>query len=355
MMVETNSTNSTILACLIKSDFQDTLLHDTNLPSSVKPTKIVLAIVNGVAALPTFFINLLIIWSVLENKNLRSNSYGILLAALAFTDLLVGLTTEPASTWQLGCGSAISCYVPCLYTIAFLIGLVSLSMSMSTLMMVTLERYLAIKHPFFHRENVTSKRITIATTAAWMITPTTVLVPRLALTANNNTMKKIPALVTATVHVVVILYCTIIVQIAANRQRKGIIAQLVAVQTNNQESDTNPSQELKVRLQEHKRGFTMVILVLATFVCYCPIIITVIIETVYGKNVTENFKYIAQAISSTFINIQSLVNPLIVSLRMSDIHTSVKKKLLCCSGIKRVEHNTISANCPTLPGAVDLS
>jgi len=331
-------TNSSLPVCLITPDFQDS----TNLPASVKPTRITLAVVNGVAALPTFVINLLIIWTVLEKKNLRSNSYTILLAGLAFTDLLVSLITEPATSLQLGC-LIVNCHqTSCLYTIVFISGLICLSMSMSTLMMVSLERYLAIQHPFFHHKHVTSKRLTITTIFAWVITPTAILVAKLSLASTNIAMKKIPGLLIIAVHVVVILYCTVRVQIAAYRQRKAIITQIVAVQMNNQNNDSNQAQELRARLQEHNNALTMVVLVMATLVCYCPIIITVIIESVHGKNVTEDFQYIAQGISVTFVSLQSLLNPLIVSLRASNIRAGVKKKLSCCSRITSVEPITIS-------------
>lgn len=177
--------------------------------------------------------------------------------------------------------------------------------------------------------------MTFGTVLAWIINLTSILVGRVALT--NSTLKKIPALLILISHVLIILYCTVTVQIAAYRQRKSMITQLVAVQTNNQDSNSNQAQELRDRLQEHKRGFTMVILVLVTFVCYCPFIITVIIETVHGKDVTKHFKYIAQVIYITFVNLQSLVNPLVVSLRMSNIRASVKMKLLYCTCVKRVE------------------
>jgi len=93
----------------------------------------------------------------------------------------------------------------------------------------------------------------------------------------------------------------------------------------------------------------MIMLVIATFVCYSPLIITAIIETVKGKDVTEDFKFIAQAISVTFINLQSLVNPLIVSLRMSRIRTSVGKKTIgpTCSKRKksiRISIHTVNIN-----------
>ena len=90
----TNSTNSsTAVVCLISSNFDQ---HDnlTNLPDSVEPTWIFLSVVNGIAAPPTFVVNLLIIWTVLEDENFRSVSYNLLLAALAVTDLLTGLVVD---------------------------------------------------------------------------------------------------------------------------------------------------------------------------------------------------------------------------------------------------------------------
>lgn len=88
-------------------------------------------------------------------------------------------------------------------------------------------------------------------------------------------------------------------------------------------------QEKKRLFREYKCAFTTAMIVITTVIFYSPMIICVIIESFKGKDVTDDFKWISQPISVTFINLQSLVNPLIMSLQMSNIRKSVKKKLFC--------------------------
>jgi len=112
------------------------------------------------------------------------------------------------------------------------------------------------------------------------------------------------------------------------------------------EGESNQAQleELKLRLQEHKRTLLMGMLVLAAFICYCPFIITTIIDAVKGRDVTEDFKYIAIPIAVSLANLQSLVNPLTVSLRMSAIRKGVTNKLLFKFNSEDVQDNSTSTN-----------
>jgi len=254
--------------CLILPEFDENL-NVSYLPLTVQPTRMILAVLNGAAAPPTFIVNLFIVWTVMENEELRLNSYNILLAALAVTDVLVGLLTQPTSSWRLGCLAA-NCHQPCwAYMTNFITGIICIVLTMSTLMMVSLERYLAIRHPFFYCDHVTVTRMVVATAITWIVTPTCVLASRLSSGSTQSVMKKVPGLLIAMVHVVVKLFCFTTVQITAYRQRKDIITQIAAVQANSQENDSNHTQEQRNRLRDIKRAFTMGLVICSTVLFYC--------------------------------------------------------------------------------------
>jgi len=326
-MASGESTDRNSYACLLPLEI-DHNLNISMLPLSVNPTRIAVAIVNGIAAPPTITLNILVIWTVLEDKKLRSNSYNVLLACMAFTDLLIGLVVQPVFVWSLGCLVA-NCQTQCLYAFVWLIGLTCLALTISTLMMASLERYLAIEHPYVYCRSVTRNRAVCATAIACMFTPSFLLLSRLLLRDNLATFKKVAVLFVATVHIIIIVFCTVKVQIAASQQRRKDQALLLTLRANEEGETAINTQELKTRLKECKHAFTMNLLVLATFVCFSPIIITAIIEAVKGSEFTDDFKYIAIPISATFINLQSMANPLTVSLRMSAIRKGIKKKLFC--------------------------
>ena len=316
-----NSTISNIsLDCLLSLDFSH--YNILSLPNSVQQTWISLAVINGIAAPPTVLINLLVIWTVLEDENLRSSTYNLLLTSLAVMDFLIGLIVQPVFAWVLGCQIRECSYECQLNTIFGLAGIMCGFMWLANLMMSSVERYLAIEHPYFYRAKVTTKKMMIATSIVCLSLPMTVVLARV-LADKAGILREIPSLLGATGCATVILFCTAKVQFTARRQRRVVDIQHVAVQ----QEDVVQQEEQRKRLQEYKQCFTMALLVITTVLFYCPGIVSGIIQAAKGKEVTDDFQYIAFPIFVTFIHLQSLVNPLIMSLRLSYIRKGVKKKL----------------------------
>jgi len=325
-MANNYTSNITAIDCFVLvPDFENANI--TSLPDSVVPTWIFFCVVNGIAAPPTVIINLLIIWTVLEDESIRSVGYNLLLAALAVTDLVVGLMVQPFFVWWLACLMlewSLSCQLET--SLRFVI-LTFGSLTLCTLMIASVERYLAIEHPNFYTTHVTTKKLMIAATVIWISMPTAMATARI-LTNQSGAVRKLPVLVTVGANAVIILFCTIKVQVTAYRHRRAIAQQEAAVQ----------QQEQQNQLMEYKHTFTVSMLVLAIVLFYCPFIITAaIIEAIKGKDVPDDFKYISQPIYITFAYLQSLVNPLIMSLRLSYLRQGVKNKLFCLNGLDTEE------------------
>jgi ABC-type Fe3+ transport system permease subunit len=118
------------------------------------------------------------------------------------------------------------------------------------------------------------------------------------------------------VSVVVIVFCFTKVSRIAYRQMKAISVQQAAVQGPNQN-----------KIKEYKRTFALGVVLLASVLLYCPLLIVKIIALTKGKEWNADFKYTAQSYVVAFTHLQSLVNPLILSLRLSYIRACVIKKL----------------------------
>ncbi|KXJ15602.1 hypothetical protein AC249_AIPGENE10342 [Exaiptasia diaphana] len=88
--------NDTV-SCLISADFAD--FNVDTLPPVVVPVWTVISVVNGLAFPVTVILNVLIIWIVMADQELRSFNYNLLLAALAGIDLLFGVFVQPLHTW----------------------------------------------------------------------------------------------------------------------------------------------------------------------------------------------------------------------------------------------------------------
>ena len=295
---------------------------DINRPDSFNPTMNSVIAVNGLAAPPTIVINALVIWAVVGDENIRSSAFNILLASLAVTDLLVGLLVEPFHCALHACLLNYCPTLDCSFTAYVLSTLVCSSITMVSFTMASIERYLAIEHPNFYLNNVTIKRVIITTITAWIIILGYSLITTALLNRHRPDLYKIPWALALSILGLTILYCSSKVQLTAYRQKR-----IIALQ---EESVQQPSelQQQERRLQEYKRVSMMTMLVVFSVLFYTPFIIGTAIEFVNGKEVTSDFKYIAWPICSTFVNIQSLINPIIMSLRLSYIRQGIKNKLI---------------------------
>ncbi|KXJ06326.1 hypothetical protein AC249_AIPGENE13514 [Exaiptasia diaphana] len=188
-------------------------------------------------------------------------------------------------------------------------------------MVSSVERYLAIEHTQFYLENVTTKKIILTTALACLIGLPSTLSARILLN-DCDRFKQVPVAVAVGLNVLIILYCSIKVQVTAYRQRRAINAQAATVQLQQEEQE-----EQERRLKEYKRAFTMGVLVLASILLYCPYIInTILLATIV---VDRSSLISTPGFDVTFIHLQSLLNPIIVSLRLSYIREGVKNKLCC--------------------------
>ena len=295
--------------------------HNMNRPDSVHPTWTFLATVNGLAAPPTIVVNALVIWVVVGDDNLRSYAFNLLLASLAVTDLLTGLLVQPLFCLFLGC-LLNNCLLPdCTFTAYALLSQVCGSMTFVSFAIASVERYLAIEHPNFYLQNITGKKVSVTTVVSWVITVGFLLSTGALLNQSNPNLSKIPAAIVMSILGVITLFCSTKVQMTAYRQSRTIALQQASVQ------QPDEQQQQEQRIKEYKRVFTMTILVVLSILFYTPFLIVTVIEALNGKDVTSDFQYIASPICTTFLHLQSLINPIIMSLRLSYIRQGIKNKV----------------------------
>ena len=122
-----------------------------------------------IAALPTILLNALVIFAVVTRRQLRNNST-ILLACLAGVDLLTGLVALPFASLVdlkrlLGAGPF------CSLEKAFVVTLTMVGYaSISHLVVISIDRYTAIKYPLRYQDIVTETRIIISIILSWGFT-----------------------------------------------------------------------------------------------------------------------------------------------------------------------------------------
>lgn len=305
---------------LLSLDFES--IPTANLPNTVVPVWTVLCVIQSLTAPMVFCINLLIIWSICEDSRLRSSGYNILIAILAFTDLLVGCVVQPTFISLLIC-LLVDCPVSCHIGMAYIVTtFICCGWSLLTLTIISLERYLAIEHSLSYSSVVTIQRIVWITAVSWVVFPAIAVVLRFQ--SNSSFIaRQLPTFLMISAFCLIIIFCVVKIFRTTRRQRMTIAVQAATI-VQMEEID-----RVRARRRELKRYFTFGVILSVTAAFYLPSLITKIISFSMGKDFSPDFKYISQFIWASCIYFQSLANPVIVALRLSYVRKRVLQKLCC--------------------------
>ena len=170
-------------------------------------------------------LNILVMVSVKTKRQLRTKS-NIALACLATTDLVVGLVLQPLpiamESFFLKGEHSMFC------TITEVANTVTLQCFLALfhhLVLMSAERYVAIKHPFAYDAKVTKVRIIITSALAWA---TTIIIPRGNLFITAKLYKTILA-VSEMLLLILLLYFNVSVYKEVRRNEKQIAANQVSL------------------------------------------------------------------------------------------------------------------------------
>lgn len=134
-------------------------------------------VINVTFAVPTIVLNLLVLNAFLRKKKLRKSS-NIILLSLSLTDVLSGIFIQPL--FAISVFNTLDYYpteirYPCwLVKGSGIGGYILACISLATISFISLERYIAIFHPYLYSRKVSSKVIVRTCIALWVI-PTIVV------------------------------------------------------------------------------------------------------------------------------------------------------------------------------------
>ncbi|XP_068756724.1 melanocortin receptor 5-like [Montipora capricornis] len=265
-----------------------------------------LAIIINVIACPfTIGLNVLVIMAIKRRPTLQSNS-NIMLACLAVTDVLTGLTSQPAFIlWKtlFLLGSDIAD----VFSKMTAISNVVLSYSSALhLMMVVGEKLIAIKYPFWYPYIVTTRNIKMGVFFCWAYSTSFGIPLRLINGRSALFYISVSHILFACVAFVSCSY--LILYFETRRHQKMIKAQQL------------PQEQVEKVLKENKALKTTVLVVGSIGLCLLPALVYLVLLA--ARFVQTRIDSMT-AITRTFLMINALLNPLIYCWRQEEIRKFV--------------------------------
>ena len=254
-------------------------------------------VVNALTCPLIIVLNILVMVAVKTKPQLRTKS-NIALACLATTDLVVGLVLQPLqiasdiSLLRLLRRDIMFCTI---VDLSKTLTLICVLASFHHLVMMSAERYLAIKHPFLYETKVTEVRIIIASALAWAAA---------IILSSENLLATAIVIATETLLIIFPIYFNVSVYKEVRRNKKQIAANQVSL-------------EAREKFLKNKKAFyTTVIVLLVILLCYIPTHICVVLLISLKEKIAPNIRATALYVFTLLPVLNSLFNPLIYAARI---------------------------------------
>ena len=281
------------------SGFEFFSKNHTNITSGVYSVLAISTALNIFTFPLAILLNSLVIVAVKTKRRLRTKS-NISLACLATTDFTVGLIVQPLviTNFSLFFIGGIPQTVTCTFVwVSSAVGQTCTAASLLHLMLMSGERYLAIKHPFAYENGlVTEARIITASGMAWTC----------AAIVYGIKISFLPGIIVVFISAVIstVVYCHVVIYKEVRRNTQQIIANQVSL-------------AVKEKLLNNKRAFnTTVVIVLTLFLCYIPTWIWLILFISFNGKNSSDVRQVAFFPVIFLLALNSSINPLIYTARI---------------------------------------
>ena len=265
---------------------------------------------NFLSVLPTIVLNALVIFVVATRRRLQTNT-NILLACLAGTDLLTGLVVYPLTIAVdikriLGVGPF--CTLEKLNSVAIaVVGFASLSHLVS----INIDRYIAIKYPLRYLEIATKQRLMAGVLLIWAMTVlVTIKEISFALIDSESVFMKVKDVIlifVCLVYIAVIIYTNRYVFRETRRQKKRIQTEQVT------------HEEAKRMKRDKKAANTLAIILGAIALTYLPTIIAFLLTLSSMNTLEPGVTSILWRWCLNSVLLGSLLNPVIYFWRIKKL------------------------------------
>ena len=303
------------MASLSRSNFTNVTKMSTegdtrNVPQEV--SFIITVIINSISCPFTVLLNVLVIMAVKRRPRLQTNT-NILLACLAATDVLTGLTVQPSFiAWK-------SIYLLNSYDSKvandfhnFFLRALSVCSSLH-LMLVTCERLIAIKFTVYYPYLVTKKNIKVAEIVVCVFPFMCTVITFISYNSVTRKMQNLLVSLAMTFCVVFIASAYVVLYRETRRHEEKIKTQQL------------PQEEVQRFARESKALKTTVFVVSAVMLSFLPMALTLLL-VVKGLKKQKQYEAMFSVLSPlvrTCTMLNSLLNPLIYCLRQKEMRKFV--------------------------------
>ena len=195
-----------------------------------------------------------------------------------------------------------------------------------SLLLVTLDRFIAVQMPLRYKDILSTKRVYVLIAMVWMLcsaagTSQAILVYKMKQSLNEFIQILTIVIITLTL---VSMFVLTAVNLVVFREVKRQIDFLISVTVSSSNSSNEHRNDL--RKQEEKSVQLCYAMVLSFIVCWSPLLIYGFLLLKYNEN-THSPSDIFPALSAIFIGINTILNPCLYTLLKEEIWNSVKKML----------------------------
>ena len=262
--------------------------------------------INLASVLFTIVLNAMVIFVIATKRRLQTNS-NILLACLAVTDLLTGLVGFPvaiAVDLKRIFGDGPFCTLEKLFIVA---SSVPSFASVSHLVLISVDRYIAIKYPLRYHDIVTKQRLITGVLLVWAASMLVLIeeVTFAVIDSDSIYMKVKDTIIffICLVYVVVIIYTSYYIFSETRRQKKRI----------------QTEQVTREEAKRMKKDNTLAIILAVLAWTYLPTIIGVIVTLSSGNLMGPGATSVLWRWVATSVMLGSLFNPLIYCWRIKKL------------------------------------
>ena len=307
-------------------------LKMVSFPSAVlfRSVSLFLCVFNSVMCPLTVAGNILVFMAVLRKVQLRTVANTSILC-LAFTDSMVGVFVQPSYVvYQASKLTASPSSFPCdkllIYSFS---GVICICMSFLTLILISLERCLAVFYPYIYVAKVNSRRVISVTVTVWAISIGVLLSVRFLFGINSNEETGVISLIIITNFIVTSCVYFKIFRLVKRCNAQVNVEMSQHTGSTSERTENDPPTQVNSNPREAKASKTVAFVAGTLFLCFTPTLCVTIVDQA-GLAPRDLLYHVIYPIAETVVLLNSCVNPGIYVWRNRGIRRSLCELLNTC-------------------------